>query len=261
MPKYGPGLKEKMYKDKYTGEKYLKLELDENKRHFVFGDIHGRYDEMIKCLEQANYDPAGDVIYSVGDMIDRGPRNIDVLNFFLDNDFCYAVRGNHEDMVIDNNYHAVWLANGGLATYRELTMEALSVTQLGDLVSRLPYMIDVGNTEKLEGFRIFHAEIDPFYTENLIQLEMQEGTNETFIAHLLWGRSLITLFQKQMNANALNSCRQIADDLRTRQPVKTFVGHSWVTSPGVRIGNRFYIDTGMRTLTMINALTEETYHA
>lgn len=67
-------------------------------RHIIIGDIHGCYDELLELLERAGT-TSDDVIVSVGDLVDRGPRSPEVLRFFRER--CAAGRavvlmGNHE---------------------------------------------------------------------------------------------------------------------------------------------------------------------
>ena len=64
-------------------------------RHLVIGDIHGCYDELEELLVKADLD-AEDRIISVGDMVDRGPRSVEVFAFFSTNPRARSVQGNHE---------------------------------------------------------------------------------------------------------------------------------------------------------------------
>ena len=94
---------------------YRSMALDENKRHFVFGDIHGRYTTFQRLLELIHYDASTDVIYSVGDLIDRGPDSVSVVEFFKQ-PHCHAILGNHEQMVLNlSEWEPVWMNpwNGG----------------------------------------------------------------------------------------------------------------------------------------------------
>lgn len=69
-------------------------------RDLVVSDIHGCYDSLMRVLDQAKFDPAcGDRLFSVGDLIDRGPRSWDTLKL-LNEPWMHLVRGNHEDMLL-----------------------------------------------------------------------------------------------------------------------------------------------------------------
>ena len=64
-------------------------------RKIIIGDIHGCYDELLDLLNQIG--PAeNDVIISVGDFIDRGPKPVQVFNFFHNRANSIVLMGNHE---------------------------------------------------------------------------------------------------------------------------------------------------------------------
>ena len=64
----------------------------------IVGDIHGCYDELVKLIELQNYP---DNIISVGDIVDRGNQNVEVVDFIKqysnDKKQFQVVRGNHEN--------------------------------------------------------------------------------------------------------------------------------------------------------------------
>jgi serine/threonine protein phosphatase 1 len=62
----------------------------------VIGDIHGCYNEMIDLIEKAGID-ANDRIIALGDIIDRGPDSLSVLNFFMSRKNINSLLGNHEE--------------------------------------------------------------------------------------------------------------------------------------------------------------------
>ena len=68
-------------------------------RDFVCGDIHGCFDTVEHALEQLDYDPLRDRLFSVGDLIDRGPRSADALGWITQGRIA-TVRGNHEQMMV-----------------------------------------------------------------------------------------------------------------------------------------------------------------
>ena len=48
-------------------------------RDFVVGDIHGCFDLLQQALDEAAFNPDRDRLFSVGDLIDRGPQSPQVL--------------------------------------------------------------------------------------------------------------------------------------------------------------------------------------
>ena len=73
--------------------------------HYVIGDVHGCYDEMMKLLNNIESRDPEAVIYFVGDFVDRGPEVWKVLDWAMKNitmDGKYrSVRGNHEEMILE----------------------------------------------------------------------------------------------------------------------------------------------------------------
>ena len=63
---------------------------------YVVGDIQGCYKELIKILELVQFDPALDELWLVGDIINRGPDNIAVMDFIMSLPKKVIVLGNHD---------------------------------------------------------------------------------------------------------------------------------------------------------------------
>lgn len=80
----------------------LLVELPENTRgrDFVVGDLHGHVSLLEQALAARRFDPAGDRVIAVGDVIDRGPESLRALALFAEPWF-YSVRGNHEQAMLD----------------------------------------------------------------------------------------------------------------------------------------------------------------
>jgi serine/threonine protein phosphatase 1 len=61
----------------------------------IIGDIHACFDELQDLLDLAGLGPDDDIL-AVGDIVDRGPANRQVLDFFRDNPRASSILGNHE---------------------------------------------------------------------------------------------------------------------------------------------------------------------
>ncbi|MFM7601149.1 MAG: metallophosphoesterase, partial [Pseudanabaena sp.] len=88
---------------------------------FVFGDIHGQFDGLMKLIDFIKYSPA-DKLFFLGDLIDRGDRSADVVQCVISNNHI-CLKGNHEQMCLDafsSNEESLiwkgWLLNGGPKT-------------------------------------------------------------------------------------------------------------------------------------------------
>lgn len=76
--------------------------------HFVVGDVHGCFDDLMAMLETIEKKDKDATIIFVGDFIDRGPKVWETLNWCRNNitvDGKYqSVLGNHEDLVMQCYY-------------------------------------------------------------------------------------------------------------------------------------------------------------
>jgi serine/threonine protein phosphatase 1 len=61
----------------------------------LIGDIHACYTELLDLLDQAGLG-ADDELLAVGDILDRGPDNWAVLDFFRQRPGAFSIMGNHE---------------------------------------------------------------------------------------------------------------------------------------------------------------------
>lgn len=75
------------------------VEVDTDKRIFVVGDVHGCVDELQKLLFDAKVDHATTQVVLVGDVVNKGPKNVAALRFAKEIQ-ALAVRGNHEESVL-----------------------------------------------------------------------------------------------------------------------------------------------------------------
>ena len=87
----------------------------------IVGNIHGNFKTLESLLNKISKEEKDKGIVLAGDLIDRGPRSCEVVQWAIDNNI-QVVRGNHEQMMIDwvdggcsfgNN---LWLINGGRST-------------------------------------------------------------------------------------------------------------------------------------------------
>jgi len=125
-------------------------------RDFVMGDLHGMWNALQEKLRQCDFKGDRDRLFSVGDLIDRGPHSAQCLRLLLE-PWCHAVVGNHEDLMLDagrSGNTSLWHANGG-----DWAMH-LSEEELSEL-RRLARTMPVTITVELAGGRrvgICHAQ-------------------------------------------------------------------------------------------------------
>jgi serine/threonine protein phosphatase 1 len=67
-------------------------------RDFAVGDIHGHFSALVEGMRAIGFDASRDRLFSLGDMVDRGPESAQAMDW-LKKPWFHAVRGNHELMV------------------------------------------------------------------------------------------------------------------------------------------------------------------
>ena len=65
--------------------------------HYVISDIHGCYEKFIKLLNEINFSES-DILYVLGDVVDRGPKPMEVFQEIMKRNNVVFIQGNHERM-------------------------------------------------------------------------------------------------------------------------------------------------------------------
>jgi serine/threonine protein phosphatase 1 len=80
----------------YTGKRFGRNHAG---RDLIVGDIHGHYTRLVAALDAIGFDAGRDRLFSVGDLVDRGPESEKALDW-LSRPWFHAVRGNHDDLAM-----------------------------------------------------------------------------------------------------------------------------------------------------------------
>lgn len=202
-------------------------------RDFAVGDIHGCFNRLQGVLDEMGFDPAKDRLFSVGDMVDRGPDSDQVLDW-ITRPWFHAIRGNHEDMAIQwalrDQIHEAWrmtrfdyLGNGG--AWNLGNPESLQ-REIADAFNFLPLAMEVETSQGLVG--IVHADTLGLDWQAFTKQLQSPSTSDAAEAeeHAIWSRARMDY----------RDCRQITG---VRAVV---VGHNPVEEV-LALGNTIHIDT------------------
>ena len=152
---------------------------------YVVGDIHGCFDQLQSLIDALNIDHTRDRIFSVGDLIDRGPYSLAALEW-MDKSWFYACLGNHEQMLLSSGNPLSflnWMVNGGewWLQQDEPTREQFRLT-----IAHLPLAMEVASPCGLIG--VVHADVP----ENMSWQQFTqalESDDPKALNAALWGRA------------------------------------------------------------------------
>jgi len=199
------------------------FKINEEGSDYIVGDLHGCFDKLNKALYEIGFDKDVDRLFSVGDLVDRGPKNLECLRLITEGWF-HAVQGNHEDMMLkallDHVNMDHWIMNGGDWFMRISQDEANVVRELCKTIREtMPYSMTVETPKGLVG--ICHAQ-----PPSEDWADAADPSNRD-IQTMLWARTWIKI--------------------KDTDPVKninlTYHGHTPISDPLI-LGSTCFIDTG-----------------
>lgn len=182
----------------------------------VLTDPHGNFDTLMKLLSKIPKEEKDKGIVIAGDLIDRGYKSKQVVQWCMDNDIDVCI-GNHEVMMVEesdkilefisyNGYipssgsqGSLWLLNGGYETL--LSYEYVDHYKLDDRgmetrvfdtdifkshikwMKTLPYYMEYKDIKNKEGRHLVvsHSNIGNIW-------ELRDQNNDKFINQVTWGR-------------------------------------------------------------------------
>ncbi|MCL4119696.1 UNVERIFIED_CONTAM: hypothetical protein GTU68_034055 [Idotea baltica] len=108
--------------------------------NYAVGDIQGCLEPLKKLLDKVSFDPGKDKLWSVGDVVNRGPHSLETLRF------CYNL-GNRFRMVLGNHdLHLIATAKGFRKPSRNDTLDKILKApdrdELLDWLQQQPLMIE-----------------------------------------------------------------------------------------------------------------------
>lgn len=123
---------------------------------YAVGDLQGCFDPLQKLLERVKFDPEHDQLWSVGDIVNRGPQSLECLRFFHElRDSARVVLGNHD-------LHLLAVANGIRSIKRGDTLQP--VLDAPDCADLLAWLRRQPLLHRDEEYTMVHAGLAPQWT-------------------------------------------------------------------------------------------------
>lgn len=192
-------------------------------KDYVVGDIHGCFTKLRATLEEIGFDESVDRLFSVGDLVDRGPESEECLDW-LAKPWFHAVRGNHEQMAIDLLVHGEdpYARHNGMGWILDLPKSHQKL--FAEAFSDLPIALEIAVGNKKYG--IVHAEV-PVSDWNKLEEVLNGNTAAAYHNATMWNRDRYR-----------HNDKSVVDNVEL-----VYVGHTPLKD--VRAyGNVLYIDTG-----------------
>lgn len=204
-------------------QRFLKVPRNESGRDFAVGDVHGHFSRLQQALDELGFDPVRDRLFSVGDLVDRGPESEAALDW-LAQPWFHAVQGNHEDYAIRHVRTGQvdvmnWRGYGG-GWFLDLPEDRQKV--FAEAFTRLPIAIEVETSAGAVG--LLHADCPVLFWPRL-ESALQDRYKRTSAA-CQWSRDRL----RQMDRTGILGVRAVV------------AGHTPVPSP-LALGNVYHIDT------------------
>ena len=188
-------------------------------KDYIVSDLHGCYHDFYVLLQEIGFDKKVDRMFSVGDLVDRGPDSYKCLLLMYEPWFM-PVKGNHEDLFHDaicGDGMYIWTMNGGNWHDRDDVL----IGDVANDANDLPTFITLEH-ESGKRIGICHAEAPTGDWDDVDNID--EDSREHAAA--IWGRTRI-----KYGSNHVDNIDY------------TVHGHTIIKQPYV-VGNSLYIDTG-----------------
>lgn len=205
--------------------RYRRLAANLHGRDLAVGDIHGCFHRLRACLDSVGFDPAVDRLFSVGDLVDRGPYSELALEW-LAQPWFHAVQGNHETLAIDHLYGARvdldLYRNAGGEWFLDLPIE--QQRPFVEAFLKLPVALEVDTARGPVG--LLHAD-SPFADWADLRASLQRYDDPDVREVCQWSRRRL----KESDEQPVEGVRAL------------LVGHTPVLQVKV-LGNVWHLDTG-----------------
>ncbi len=183
----------------------------------AIGDVQGCYDQLMRLLERAGYDERRDVLWFVGDLVNRGPQSAQTVRFV-------KKLGARQVTVLGNHDLALLVIAAGIGKpHRGDTFdELLAAPDRDELLDWLRYqkMMHAG-----EGYAMVHAGLLPQWSvaqaltlAREVEVALQGPNYREFLAHMYgndpvrWRDDLAGYDRLRVIVNAMSRLRLITPE-------------------------------------------------
>ncbi len=124
---------------------------------YAIGDIQGCYEPLKKLLNKVQFKPDKDVLWCVGDLVNRGPDSLKVLRYLKGlGDACICVLGNHD-------LHLLGQVGGERSYQRDTLQEVLAAPDCEVLIDWLRHRPLLHHDKNLDWCMV-HAGLPPHWS-------------------------------------------------------------------------------------------------
>ena len=219
---------------------------------YAVSDLHGQYDTFIAGLKKIEFSD-DDMLYLIGDAIDRGLDGIKILQFIKEYRNMDLILGNHEFMMLNSidptgkkkcngQDSDLWLYfNGGISTFEKYRSLSLKERQSLLMWLNRRYVIKTIEIEDKK-FCLTHS-----YYKSSVNNKMYFETEYQDVANTVW----TSLFRDERETHGINIYREypeytfITGHVPVLKAMRSYMGHFKFNELRIlELGNLINIDGG-----------------
>jgi len=153
---------------------------------YVIGDVHGCFSQFMSLLEKIAYNSQNDKIILTGDLVNRGPDSLAVLNYCMADNNITSVLGNHDLYLL-----YLMNINQGKDELKEV-VEADNNSQIFEWLIKRPLFIQISDQSTQKKFIVTHAGIPEIWSIEKAKHLAEEVSvaltnNPSKILKAMWG--------------------------------------------------------------------------
>lgn len=167
---------------------------------YVLSDVHGQYDYYKDVLKQIDF-KEDDQLYIIGDIIDRGPEPIKLIQEIINKTNITFLLGNHEDLMIrsllykDELAKTKWMKNGGQVTLEQFEdLDSKEQEEILKWLESRPITIPKLTVNK-KTFMLSHASHPLFKTNDILYYKTSGDLDRN---QSLWSRDYQYVFPNEL---------------------------------------------------------------